>query len=210
MANSNSSKEKKKPLSEPVQEGVDAYNRVVDILHLLYPFIKEAEARIRKGQLTEGQMADTGYILRQLEKRFDDLRKEAKKGKELSARILAIIAAKRSAESGGEKRISATVHGEISRATPEVKMQAAPPKRGSGAYIAFMTDLGVPKEIIDLGVLDPRWKGVCELATELTRAGKKLPPGLGQTIPEYSATFVRLPDSPIGGGNDSESEDNDE
>lgn len=195
-----------KTYSAPVQDGLDAFNGVMDLLHRLYPFLSSTEDRLKAGKYTLSQLADTGFILRNLEKRFDDLRKECSKKKDLVSRVLGVAVAKTVAEAGGDEKIKksmASIRGEISRATPGVTIQAMTPKRGSGEYIAFMTSLGVPKEVIDKGILDARWNGVAELATELTKAGKKLPPGLGKTMPSYTATYTRLPDSPIGGGDDS-------
>ena len=109
--------------------------------------------------------------------------------KDLAGKIIALqlLQSAESVNSEGED----VVRGDFAIAIPDLKMEAALPKKGTPEYEAFLSHFGISAKTAELGVLKPDWKAIGKLVTKAAQDGVKFPPGLGKKYPKYTATFRR-------------------
>lgn len=150
--------------------------------------LMSASDDMKAKKLSTSDLADVGFLCRELERLSDDLRKDCKARKELAGKIISFIVTQ---ESLNDDSANDTVRGELATATPYVKQLPRLPARGSAMYSAFCKDLGVPQNVIDQGVIKIDWKGAIEFVTERMQDGLPLPKGISETYPEFSCVFRR-------------------
>jgi hypothetical protein len=142
----------------------------------------ETTPDIKANKISEGNLVDHAYLYRELERLFDEMRKEVKARRELASSKAAYSRVKKCVQ---DPSTDLTIRGEIATGTPEVKTQAALPKKFSEGYYQFCEAMGVPLSIAEAGVLKLDWKQVTELCTQRHAEGKPIPPGLGKEYPLY-------------------------
>lgn len=155
----------------------------------LYDRLDKVAEQHKKRETTIPDLTDAGFICREAEELFDEMRKQAKAHKELAAKVLYLTMAERAIshpETAEEKS-----KGALASATPRVSIIADQPHRGTDEYVAFMRDVYVPDRIIADGLLKPDFKALGELVTRLIEDGKPLPPGINRTWKAYDAVYVR-------------------
>jgi len=160
----------------------------VSILHSKFlEYLLVITKDIRSGKLKDEKMCDIGYLLRELENLFDDWRKDCKARKELIGKILAFNVTQASLNGSTET----CVRGLLATGTADVKIRAKLPAKGTDEYMAVLKHFGIPETLVQAGVLKLDWDGVSGLATKQAQDGKPMPPGLGETFPEYVTVFKR-------------------
>lgn len=159
-----------------------------EVHHRLYIQISEISDCVKKRQLANDELVDVGFLFREIESIFDELRKEAKARKELSAKVLALSVIQ---ESVNDPEADSVIHGEYARASLSLKTRVRLPKKLSPEYYEVCEFLGVPSEVIDKGLVKLDWNGASEFATQMAEEGKRLPKGLDDTYQEYSCTYTR-------------------
>jgi hypothetical protein len=133
------------------------------------------ENRIKKGLVEAPEMTDIGFLLRELERAFDEMRKEAKMRKEFISRILA---AKCVASLNEEQTVGKFV-GDLATATPDAKVYPKVPKPGSVEYAELLRYFGVPDPVIKAGVLKPSFTQTQEWLQARAAEGLNPPDCLG-------------------------------
>jgi hypothetical protein len=156
--------------------------------HTFYDFILTLTETVKAKACSLEQMCDIGYLLREMEARLDELRKEVKARKELVGRIIAF---EKTTQQISDPSIELVVRGTLAIGQPDVKMQRVLPKFGTPEFLAFTDFCGIPREYAEAGVVKISWKGMTEHVTKLMSEGKEVPPGLGQEIPFYYVTYRR-------------------
>lgn len=164
----------------------DVFGECQLLYNLVYGFLSEATPTIKSKVLDNSELTDFGYLCRELENLFDELRKEAKARKELCGAIIAYRLIK---ESLTDPTITMRSKGTLATGTPDIKMQAALPKKFSEEYFQLTTFFGVPRDVAETGILRLDWKKVTEYCTKLTEDGKPIPEGFGKKYPLYSTVY---------------------
>ena len=144
----------------------------------------------RSTEFSPPQLADMGFLCRELENAFDEVRKDAKARKELVAKVLGVRVAQSSIEDP-ENPIETPVRGLLCTASPKVQNRARIPGRRSDDYQPFMDHLGVPRETTELKILEPHYVAVNEWLDRLTQEGLPLPPGCTLSSTAYGCDFRR-------------------
>lgn len=156
------------------------------LYNLVYGFLSEATPTIKSKILNNKELTDFGFLCRELENLFDELRKECKARKELCG---SIIAYRLIQESLTDPTITMKSKGTLATGTPNIKMEVALPKKFSDEYFQLTDFFGVPKDIAEAGILRLDWKMVTEYCTKLMEDGKSIPEGFGKKYPKYTTTF---------------------
>lgn len=141
---------------------------------------------LKRRLFTDEQLCDIGYFCKEIELMLEEARKEVKARKELCGMQIAFNKIR---ESVADPSVSLTVRGTYATGTPDMKMQAALPKKMSDEYILLCQHLGVPREVAEQGVLKLDWNAATELCTKLLSEGKKIPVGFGKQYPKYETRF---------------------
>lgn len=174
------------PSTEIIKEFVGVQEQVRLLYNLVYGFLAKNNELIKSEGLNNGELCDFGFICRELENIFDELRKEVKARKELCGKIIAYRLVTKSIE---DPTIKMQAQGQFATGTPDVKMQAALPKKFTPEYYQITAFLGVPRDVAELGILRLDWKRVTEYITKLMNDGKTVPEGFGKKYPLYVTTY---------------------
>jgi len=158
------------------------------LYNLVYGFLSEATPAIKSKALDNIELTDFGFLCRELENLFDELRKECKARKELCGSIIAYRLIKKSLT---DPTITMKSKGVLAIGTPDIKMQVALPKKFTEEYFQLTDFFGVPRDVAETGVLRLDWKKVTEYCTKLTEDGKPIPEGFGKKYPLYSTVYRR-------------------
>ncbi len=80
------------------------------------------------------------------------------------------------------------------RISPDVKLAATLPKKGTDEYKALLTTLGFSQELIETDAVRPHWPGMTDLIATCMAEGKRLPEGLSmdKTYPVYSIKVYKV------------------
>ena len=168
-----------------LRDEIVAYHKEV------YDFIAVTHESVTKMKISMEDLTDMGYLCREMEKYFDELRKEVRSRKELIGKLLAFHVARQSLnEAAG---IEVTIKGELATGTPDVKLMPKVPESGTDEFRECMEYLGVSSSQLDESgdCLRLSFKGMQALVTKLAEEGKPMPPGVTKSWPVYTTTFRR-------------------
>jgi hypothetical protein len=173
-------------------EYVDGALRVHDFVEEVHAsvvgYCHVLSGALGNNELTEADLADAGYLLRESERWLDEARKEVKAKKETIGRILAVLITRRVMEDPDEEP---RARGELCTATPDVAIRPKLPKAGTEEYSDLMRWLGVPVETVEGGVLNVHFNRMSEMLTRMAEEGKTPHPGLVGTYTDTSCVFRR-------------------
>lgn len=116
-------------------------------------------------------LADINLVAKVCEKKMDDLRKAYKNVRSTAEKTICYLWV----NSGDDKPIKTpyvTCSPDL-RMVPKVPSATQEPEE----YVAFLGELGVPKEVAEFGALQIKWPGLVEYCTYLAQQGKPTPKG---------------------------------
>lgn len=140
-------------------------------------------------ELSEEQMADTGFLFREAAATLDEIRKDAEAQRERVSLILGGICVGKFTETSDPD--SFKVKGTLANAHVEVRTRPQMPNRGTPEYHQLMSHFGVPDIAIETGAIVPHYMRMMDLCTKLAEEGNPPPPGLLGTRAEPAVKFVR-------------------
>lgn len=145
-----------------------------------------------KGDLTQGDRADIGLILKKTEVMLHDLEKEARKIRELYEKVICAIYAHESLTNGPEATPK-SIKGELGLATPNAPRfvpKLPSQKKEPKAYTRLLQAMGVPNEMAATGVFHMHWPTLVEYVSEQKAKGVDIKAfeGLDETV-LHSCTF---------------------
>jgi hypothetical protein len=155
--------------------------RLLNRLRLSRAFHRECYADIiavrdaaKGGKISKETLIDCRHLAYMISKDLDDARKEVDVLERLCSDIAcALYMTEHMAEVTSERII-----GEIATGTPDLKMQANLPPKGSEAYLKLLEHFGVNKAHAAADLVHVHWPGLRDYLTALTAAGKPPPPGI--------------------------------
>ena len=174
------------PSTDIIKEFVDVREQVQLIYNLVYGFLSKNNELLKSKKLNSEELCDFGFFSRELEKVFDELRKEVKARKELCGQIIAYRLVQASLS---DPTIKMQVQGQFATGSPDVKMEAALPKKFTEEYYQLTDYFDVPREVAASGILRLDWKQVTEFLTTRMNDGKSIPKGFGKKYPRYTTTY---------------------
>lgn len=134
----------------------------------------------------ESDLVDCGYLLRQIERVLDEVRKDVKVRKELVGKLLCLLAIRDVARQANPTNAD-KVEGSLANGKLDMRMSAMLPKYGTPEFAVAMADLKVPEAAQLITRFD--WKRVEDLVTELSKSGKPIPSWLTRVTPQYSVVY---------------------
>lgn len=158
-----------------------------------YTYLCELRDRIAS-ETNENEIVDVCYILREMYKIVDDLRKEVKSLDQRAQRVACLVLMK--------KQIEDDVSTPWCKGTPDVKFEATLPTRRKDpeGFRKLMEHFGVSEEAYDRdrSAIKPHWPGMVDLLSELMESGRPLPPGIdpSKTWPVYSLSVRKVRELP--------------
>lgn len=174
------------PSSDIIKEFLGVKDEVRMLYNLVYGFLSKNNELLKSRTLSNEELCDFGFFCRELEKIFDELRKEVKARKELCGQI---IAYRLTQASLADPTIKMKVEGQFATGSPDVKMEAALPKKFTDEYYQLTDYFNVPRKVAETGILDLDWKMVGKFLTKLAQDGKKIPEGFGKQYPKFTTTY---------------------
>lgn len=174
------------PSTEIIKELMGVQEQVLLLYNLVYGFMSKNNELIKSKNLKNEELCDFGFICRELENVFDELRKEVKARKELCGQIIAYRLVQASVM---DPTIKMKVQGQFATGTPDVKMQMELPKKFTEEYFQITDHFRVPRNVAETGILRLDWKAVTEHCTKLMQDGKQTPNGFGKKYPKYQTVY---------------------
>ncbi len=174
------------PSSDIIKEFLGIQDEIHIFYSLVYGFLSKNNELIKSRKMSNEELCDFGFLCREQEKIFDELRKEMKARKELCGQIIAYRLTQAAIQ---DPSIKMKVNGSLATGTPDLKMIAAIPKKLSAEYYQLTDYLSVPREVAATGILKLDWKTTMEFVTQLAQDGKKIPPGFGRQYPTYTTVY---------------------
>lgn len=156
-----------------------------------YTFSQHELAKVvgTSSSLQHEDLVDMGFLLRELETMGEEIRKEAKKRKDLCGKLVSFRVITKSVEDGSTD--IPNIHGQLASGKIVMKMQPVLPKKGTAEHSALLKYLKVDEESVERGLVKPDWTQMGLHCTELVAMGKPLPPGVGQTFPDYNVSYTK-------------------
>lgn len=140
---------------------------------------------------SQADRVDAVFLVRRLEELADDLRKEAKKVREMGERIACL---RWTVESEADDETPRSIKGRYVTATPNMRMSANLPSHKSNpeAYAAFMRSVGIDPDsaVVQTGAVQMHFPGLERMLTQLAAEAKPLPTlPADSLIPVYTLTM---------------------
>lgn len=177
------------PAGPDVKTLMELTDVLKDLHHKVYEHLTLIDERMKSGQTGIQDMVDLGFLCREQEDLLDEMRKNAKARREFTQRLLVT---KWTGAAMTADPLPDTIRATLASANNfRIKKMAQLPEYGGKDYVLYMESLGIPKEVIQKGLVKPDWEQTAEHVTVLLEDGKKLPPGIGQTWNIYTCTFIR-------------------
>jgi len=134
------------------------------------------ENRVKKKLVGAPELTDVGFLLRELENSFDEMRKEVKMRKEFISRLLAAMCV---ASLNEDEETVGKFVGELASAMPDAKVYPKIPKAGTVEYEELLRYFGVPDPVIVAGLLKPSFVQTQEWLQQRAAEGLNPPAQLG-------------------------------
>ena len=179
-----SSQPKERALVPRLQRALEATQAFHTKLLLL--LIDASEELKSAGALGRPEIADVGFLCREMENIYDELRKEVKARKELAGRIIAEESARRVTQ---DPSAEMNVRGTLCTAQPDVKLIPSIPRPGSPEYERLCQHFGVAEEFAGLGVIRYHFNTMVDYLAKLMAEGRPLPDGIVKTYSQFTTVF---------------------
>ena len=168
-----------------IEEFIKDYVKLKDLHAESYE--KIIHFRQKMSSFSKEDLVDFAFVLREMGKLADDIRKECVLAKDTAERLVCLIWITNNDEA------ELIVRGKYGSGTPNIRLMSSLPKQSTSPkeYNALMTYLGI--KVSDNELVRPHWPAMTEHITALARAGKPLPPGIDpkKTYSLYSLSPLR-------------------
>ena len=157
------------------------YNDMKKLYLSCYERLSIIRDELRAGKYGLKDMVNFIYVMREISKLADDLRKES----DGVGHMLENVACALWVSQNETKPIRAS----LATGTPDCKLAVKVPSRKTEPerFQQLMDFFGVPESAVEARVIKPYWPGLCEHVSLLSEEGKPLPPGINpeDTYPTY-------------------------
>ena len=136
-------------------------------------------------QLTDEELADIGYLLRNTAKVLNDLRIECNAKKDYIGKYLCAKLVIESVNDSEELKIK----GMLASAAAKMDQKPKLPKTGTKEYAIMLKHFGVSDEAIKAGIFNAHYPRVGEYITRLAQNGKNPPPGILNVVTLWTCVF---------------------
>ncbi len=170
-----------KQKTKHLQTLLDEYSKMKRLYLSCYELLSTLRDELRASKFKLEDMTNFIYVMREISKLANDLRKETDGiGQMFENTACAIWVAKEDA---------APIKASLATGTPDVKLAVKIPsqKHQPKDHAKLMTFFKIPTQVIDDRIVKLYWPGLCEFVSALAEEGKSLPPGVDpdNTYPTY-------------------------
>lgn len=157
------------------------YDKMRKLYLSCYEQLSIVRDELRAGKYGLKDMVNFIYVMREISKFADDLRKESDGVGHLLENMACALWV-----SGNETK---PIRASLATGTPDCKLAVKVPSRKTEPekFQKLMDFFGVPETAVEARVIKPYWPGLCEYVSLLSEEGKPLPPGINpdETYPTY-------------------------
>lgn len=165
-------------MHDDVRELVEDLDSLKRLHSVMYDHASPTVDKVKIRKFSSEELADLGFLFREMEKLLDDWRKDCKARKELISKLLCLQLVKADTD---------IVQGDLCRAQVDMKMRSDFPSPESEEYFALLRHFGInPDDPIRIS-----WKGLGDHCTRLFEQGKSLPPGMKNPKADFLCKFTR-------------------
>jgi len=176
-----------KDATKDVKSLIQTYERVRRVYVDTYKLLSTVRDEVRGSQYALEDMVNVIYVLRELSRLFNDIRKETDGVLHIFENVccaMYVMLYQNSPEKSNPIRAS------LATGTPRLTVGVTLPKERSDPekYYELMKYFGIPAEALKNKLIKSHWPGICEYVSQLAEEGKPLPPGINpdKTYPMYS------------------------
>jgi len=168
---------------------VDAYANLKSRYLADYELVSKIRDIARTGSISCEDLVNFVYVLREMSKLANDLRKELDGVMNILEGICCVQYVTQHADTPEKAE---PIRAMLATGSPTCRLNIRMPKLRTEPelYYSVMAFFGVSREAIDSNTIKAYWPGLCDAVTQLAEQGKALPPGLDEdrTYPTYSLT----------------------
>ncbi len=162
------------------------------LLDQLSDVSKEAD-KIRDKGISIEDAVDLGFLCREIEKLFDESRKEVKARHErIARRIATLLVNKLLEDPESVEDDDVLVRGLYASGTPDVGVAPSVPRKGTQGYMDLCEHFGIGPELAKQGLVVWHYPQLAEYCTKLASEGKPIPPGIDGNATKITTIFRRL------------------
>ena len=176
-----------KSSASDIKKFIDTYGKVKEAYNTVYLLLSTIRDNVRKNKYTLEDMVSLIYVMRELSRLFNDIRKEADGVTHIFENV---CCAKYVMTHQDCPEKSDPIRSPLATGTPRVTLGVTLPKERHDPerYYELMRYFGIPVEALKDKLIKGHWPGICERVSQLAEEGKPLPPGIkpDDTYPVYS------------------------
>jgi len=169
-----------------LKEAVKAYGQMKKTYLDEYALLTTLRDELKAGKYNLDDMVNFIYIIREISRLADDIRKEADG---ISHIFENLTCATYVTTHQNDPERSDPIRASLATGTPTLKIGMSIPneKLEPDRFYKLMRHFGISSEQLESRVIKPYWPGLCEQVSKLAEEGKPLPPGIlpEQTYPIY-------------------------
>ncbi len=158
------------------------YDKMKQIYLSCYKLLAVIRDELRAGKYQLKDMVNFIYVVREISKLTDDLRKEADGINHIFENTTCALYV--------SLNETIPIRASLATGSPDLRLGVNVPnrKKEPERFQALMDFFGVPAESFEARAVKPYWPGICEQVSMLAEEGKPLPPGINpeDTYPTYS------------------------
>lgn len=170
---------------ERLRDTLFAYAELKALYVRMYALMSTARDEAKASAFDMNAQVNMIYVLREMGRYADDLRKEAEGIQHLLEQLCCL-----------QHTVSLStdpVRAAFATGSPTVNVGVKLPNKNAEPerYSKLMKGLGINEDLVAKGLFKPDWKKLCEHASALASEGKPLPPGIDpkDTFPTYGVTL---------------------
>jgi len=151
---------------------IKEYDKMKKVYLSCYESLSIIRDGLRAGEYELVDMVNFIYVMREISKFADDLRKEADGIGHMIENAVCVVYVTQN--NVGPIRAS------LATGTPDLKMGVKIPnqKREPEKFQELMNFFKIPAKVVTARIVRPYWPGLCEYVSMLAEEGKPLPPGI--------------------------------
>jgi len=170
-------------MSADVELAKKLFDEFQDTHREVFELLRNLSESAKKKLYSRGDLADLGYLCREISKLADDIRKDCNAHQNLLGKLLSMSVIQDPDVQDDVRGTLATATPTVTRVPLDLPRQSVNPER----FAQTMEFFGVPKDKWDIVKLD--WKKVESEITRRMEEGEKSIPGIGPGFPRFGCIY---------------------
>jgi len=178
---------------ERVDTAVTMLHHCEELHQRTYKRLVEFRKAVQTGSISNVDTVDLAYVLRELSKLHDDIRKETNRLLDMITNVTCLRVSQEGLED--ESKATDKVRGRFATGSIDVKYGVNMPKRDTQEFMDLCVALGLPSSMVQHKAFMPHWPTLVSFVTAMMRDGTVNIPGIdpSKTYPIYKLTLRKNP-----------------